>query len=820
MSETVSIVKVFLASPGDLKLERKLANEAVEEINKRFAPHLGFIVELKGWEDTLSASGRPQAIINQELKRCELFIGIMWKKWGTPPDTEGRYSSGFEEEFDISFENFKESGAPEIAMYFKEIDPEFLTDPGEDLKKVILFRDRLISEKVILFEGFDTPAKFQQCVRRKITDYLILLKEIEKEVNEEEQTKPKKIRPWSENDYEESRDKESVSNSPFEVEGYYFLNGVINKTEGDSGSELTAVDVARFRLISCSISKPGNDEEILGVHDANILFSNRKAEFGNSEISSLIDCGLTYFSNGNAPLWYWCKSLNSKSGMREGVLLYKSLGKKVGAKAIHAMKLIGESLPTGYKGFTREFLIENWLSENNSNEIKTAALSYLKEYGEERDLEHIKEELDRGEHGTMLTALEAVVSIQSRNNEGDAIETLFSNQFLSFDDELLDHILPSSINIDVSLLKSGLSHRNHRIRLESVRQLEQKGEITVEEVETLKSDSSAKIRKALVDYLLRSGQKISDAEAKEILVQPQNGRGLPFISSNTDYEGEAQYDLHLYSKYSGYSKKQLSDLLLKLSSIYNMIPYFVLCDRFFRYYGDDVRGNVDDQFESKFREYLVHLERLGAGPESLKKHSKVGDYIRKELTRDAVKLLCAKSNKSDLERIRSSRRSGFIESSIEEVRYFKKWGEWEDIPYILDAELPFALRATVFSRSPEWDRSIAECIYYIGKDKCGDLLKIKMSNLMLVELLKLIPVSKFSKLEREDILSLLDSEDDDVRKYTSIKCIQSFTKGNLKALFSSYISQYDFRYYNVTFWFDFGISVSHGIVKKVLKSLG
>ena len=121
MDETFKLIRVFLASPGDLQDERRLANEAVEELNKGIAFHFGFRVELKGWEDTLSGSGRPQAIINQELDLCELFIGIMWKKWGTPPAIQGPYSSGFEEEFERSSVRLKETGQPEMAMYFKEI---------------------------------------------------------------------------------------------------------------------------------------------------------------------------------------------------------------------------------------------------------------------------------------------------------------------------------------------------------------------------------------------------------------------------------------------------------------------------------------------------------------------------------------------------------------------------------------------------------------------------------------------------------------------------------------------------------------------------
>jgi len=82
MTETFRLIRVFLASPGDLPEERRLAKDAVDEINKQIAPLLGFRVELMAWEETLPGYGRPQDIINQELDVCELFIGMMWKKMG------------------------------------------------------------------------------------------------------------------------------------------------------------------------------------------------------------------------------------------------------------------------------------------------------------------------------------------------------------------------------------------------------------------------------------------------------------------------------------------------------------------------------------------------------------------------------------------------------------------------------------------------------------------------------------------------------------------------------------------------------------------
>ena len=119
MADTRKIVKVFLASPGDLPEERRAAKSVVDEYNALTADEFGYQVELIGWEDTVSVYGRPQATINRDLERCELFIGLMWRKWGTPPDVSGVYSSGFEEEFETSVQRRSSEDRPEIRTYLE-----------------------------------------------------------------------------------------------------------------------------------------------------------------------------------------------------------------------------------------------------------------------------------------------------------------------------------------------------------------------------------------------------------------------------------------------------------------------------------------------------------------------------------------------------------------------------------------------------------------------------------------------------------------------------------------------------------------------------
>ncbi len=56
MPSTRKILRAFLASPGDLREERKAVCDVVAEFNESWADILGYQIELLGWEDT--AAGR------------------------------------------------------------------------------------------------------------------------------------------------------------------------------------------------------------------------------------------------------------------------------------------------------------------------------------------------------------------------------------------------------------------------------------------------------------------------------------------------------------------------------------------------------------------------------------------------------------------------------------------------------------------------------------------------------------------------------------------------------------------------------------------
>lgn len=65
--------RVFIASPAGLQPERQLFRQTLERYNDEIAIMRGAMFMPVGWEDTLAGVGRPQELINEDLKKCDYF---------------------------------------------------------------------------------------------------------------------------------------------------------------------------------------------------------------------------------------------------------------------------------------------------------------------------------------------------------------------------------------------------------------------------------------------------------------------------------------------------------------------------------------------------------------------------------------------------------------------------------------------------------------------------------------------------------------------------------------------------------------------------
>lgn len=163
-------IRLFVASPGDVSKERDMLNVVVQELNTTIAPYRGLFLELVRWETHCTPDcGRPQAVINAQIGPYDVFVGVMWKRFGTPT---GHAQSGTEEEFRIAYDAWSQNGYPRILFYFCQ--KPFMPRHEEELdqcRRVLGFR-RELEQKGLVWEYAEANA-FADTIRPHITRLLL-----------------------------------------------------------------------------------------------------------------------------------------------------------------------------------------------------------------------------------------------------------------------------------------------------------------------------------------------------------------------------------------------------------------------------------------------------------------------------------------------------------------------------------------------------------------------------------------------------------------------------------------------------------------------
>jgi len=166
------IFKCFIASPSDTGKEREICDKVFKEINETIGDIFSFRIESLKWENDVrpSLGKEGQAIINDQIgDKYDLFIGIMYKKFGTKTSKAG---SGTEEEFNNAYERFKRKEKLEIMFYFNDKAPTILSeiDPTE-LQKVNDFKSKL--QGLGIYSKYIGVDDFEEKLRKHLSKYFI-----------------------------------------------------------------------------------------------------------------------------------------------------------------------------------------------------------------------------------------------------------------------------------------------------------------------------------------------------------------------------------------------------------------------------------------------------------------------------------------------------------------------------------------------------------------------------------------------------------------------------------------------------------------------
>lgn len=157
MPYLATVIEALIASPGDVKEERKIARDVILKWNQINGKKEGLIILPRMWEidATPEMGGDSQEIINKQLvKDSDLIIAIFWTRLGTPT---ARADSGTVEEINQHIS----TGKPTM-VYFsrKPINYDMSFDQREALRTF----EGEIRSKGLLGE-FTNDAEFKERVR-------------------------------------------------------------------------------------------------------------------------------------------------------------------------------------------------------------------------------------------------------------------------------------------------------------------------------------------------------------------------------------------------------------------------------------------------------------------------------------------------------------------------------------------------------------------------------------------------------------------------------------------------------------------------------
>jgi hypothetical protein len=165
MPQPVTKLMLFVASPSDVQDERESTGLVVDDVNDEIGRKLSFFIERVMWETHCHpAMGRPQGVINAQIGAYDIFVGIMWKRFGTPT---GVAQSGTQEEFNLAYEHWQRDNNFRVLFYFSQANytPNSPSEM-EQAASVLAFKQELAT-KGLIWE-YPDAASFPRVFRKHL----------------------------------------------------------------------------------------------------------------------------------------------------------------------------------------------------------------------------------------------------------------------------------------------------------------------------------------------------------------------------------------------------------------------------------------------------------------------------------------------------------------------------------------------------------------------------------------------------------------------------------------------------------------------------
>jgi HEAT repeat protein len=593
------VITVFLASPGDVSPERELAREVVEQVNRKVASHLNLYVELYGWEDQAPGYGRPQGQINPHVDEADLFIGMLWRHWGTP--SSDRYTSGFEEEYRRACDRRKDGDdRPEVWLFFKHVDDAQRNDAGPDLERVLAFRREIEEAREALYETFTGPDDW----REKLS--LLVMEYITKWHLAHQRQEPER----APNGYPAGRTDTGISDEgPSDasrqlIEALEGARDVIADSDGSATPDL--FQATRLLLASFGWASEMRTSETLDTHQVNLLYAYRdRLKVLPRERLQLVRSMLT--QDMVRPGWYWLRESQPVLA-----LAYLATSDPDADVRRRAVETLGDatvlSKLTDIPDLQPDVFLRQALDDEDSG-VRIAAVELAGRLASDDMLELLRglqhDPTLKGwataalVRGLLPRQLDEALDVLA-NDKGVALEV--ADELLAIANRFSDDHLTALRESDSSWLRDiGL-----RIEIES-------GRLTEDDARSTLTDPDGGIRARALDAMQARGWTVADDAFSQF--RAASG-GLPLAMNH-------RRDVHQMMTQSEETLRQIANWYLPGGSA----AYEAIGCLDWHSFGDQVRRDLHDRFETFRVESMEDLRRRFGEPgvEALGKESEFRD---------------------------------------------------------------------------------------------------------------------------------------------------------------------------------------------------
>jgi len=787
---TIRLLRVFLGSPGDLIAERRRAHQVVDEVNRTIARQVGIHVILVGWEDTLPGAGRPQELINIDVDQCNIFLGMLWKRWGTPPGGEDGFTSGFEEEFERASRRRRETSEPQIWLAFKKVDSESRGDPGPHLQRVLAFRTKQEQAREVLFKEFSDVDDWERQLREWLSTFVLqegLRARNAITLTEQGTTVPIPEVPDSRKATEIGEAEEALPKELLE------LTTLLAQATQDGTTtylarffEASEFEVIRLALVSKAWLSSRFTNELLTTHELNTLYRYRESLRLLSPENELVHRSLIADTSDVVPGWYYFVNM-------DGSTLSRFLFQYVQDDSIPAVKLGAiELLELARLGPStsddRAALVLAIGSEEAM--VSQAALDYLGAVGVTEDLSLLDAASIAEFVSKSQTAQNARARILIRANAEDPAVAIPS-PLLGMNTALIEEIKGNAARLSAPALREGLSHGDRSIRRVAAEELIRRNAIEPEDLRRLLDDPSLRVREVALMRLLDLG---------EVSITPEIVRAKLATKSAGMLSGFGQErvntDAVLAAAYKQLPNAQLEDA----RSWYQADGSIAYGQRALQL-GDqglsEVRSDIEDSFATRrhVSREAIRLKYGELAEPSLANYNRLDAFIEQNFRSAAIEVIAANGHAEDVRFARDELDRGgarLLENGLSAaIETLLQHGS------PTDAENLIKLATSSYGRAKRRAADVAAAL-----DEKGAVRTLLASDdPELVNAGFRAIWDKDWREHRATAEALLKSEKPDTRRAAIAYLIHHLDRASLQEILDGYIS-HGMYFYNVVCWLD------------------